>query len=202
MGFRDGISNLINGLKFSAYLCFGGFRRDVKRLEMAAEDIHNFHRYLLPVEKVEIIERAGKDIKEMVLEGRMDDIFSTEGGPLEEIYNVVTSGKDVYVSPLVYWSIGYQRRIVEKAKMQKDVGDFFKGEYPERIGPNQVIDLMFCGKPRDTNVDVYVKEDEDFYVRSYNWPSLKIVRRNGSPNVMVKDVKPVVVLGGKGKMDW
>ncbi|GEM_PF-6415426 len=195
MNINDFFGNLFIRLGLNMKADSPEFRADVRKLEDAVKDFDNFHRALLPPDQAKIIDDAFAEVRNMVLEGRVDEVTNPEKGPLKKIYEVSVAAKGLFVPYLLTWSVRYHLRVVDKALTQNKVKDFFEMPYEPSFGPAQVMDLAIIGELKNPQVDVFIKEGNDLYTENYSWPKLRIIRDDKSPAVRVENVKPKVVTG-------
>ena len=157
----------------------------------AVSNPENIHRYFLPEDKQKIIDKAFSEIEKMVLNGKEEKILhDLHEGPVTRIYNAITEKKTKYTNMLILWSLAKQASVIENANFQKHITYFYEAPYQERLGPGEIIDCALLGVPQDIKLKVFVKEQNDFYVQTFNWPNLKIIANDKAKECRIENIKP------------
>lgn len=165
---------------------------DQKLRARIAVDPDNMDKYLLSDGERGQLDKSFSEIEQKILEGNEAEVFfgKPNEGPLKEVYELFMKKEPGYASLLLFWSLSKHVEVARKAMFQRDVTKFYEAPYQEKMGPGEAVVCALMGYPEDIRLKVFVKERNDFYVQTFDWPNLKIVSDDNVGASAIKNAEP------------
>jgi len=155
----------------------------------ALTDVDNLDKYLLSEEQRKKIDDAYLGLENAILAG---EDLSDNGKPgqrlesaMRTMYETITQENKPYTNILLNWNMKRWEKIMKRAITQREVARFYELELCNECSHSDNCKTKACDKPDFPNaailgqaeharVKVFVKEGDEFYTASLEWPDLKM----------------------------
>jgi len=172
-------------------------RRKIQTLKQVLNDPANAEKYALSIDQRKRIDDYILEIETDILEERGEK--GCEGN-FSKICRVMSENPGPYTEILLQRTFKKTEEVVKRAVLQTKIKGFYEGPYfseleecPEFVNeallnrekPNSA-EAIFTGKPREPKIEVFSKEEGIIYAQRFEWPDIKIIRRDGVPGFGVQ----------------
>ncbi|MFA5259212.1 MAG: hypothetical protein WC979_07355 [Candidatus Pacearchaeota archaeon] len=172
-------------------------RRKIQTLKQVLDDPTNAEKYALSIDQRKRIDDYILEMETDILEGRGKKECE---GNFSKICQVMSENPGPYTEILLQRSMKRVEDVVRRAVVQTKIRGFYDSPYiselegcPEflkeallnREKPN-AAEAIFATKPTEPKLEVFSKEEGIIYAQRFEWPDLKIIRRDGVPGFGVQ----------------
>jgi hypothetical protein len=171
-------------------------RKMIKTLKQVLEDPDNAEKYVLSEEQRQRIDNDLEVIEKGILEGKEDPSNFIE--QVSRMYHTLTENPGPYTQIVLGRNTKIVEKVIKRAFLQRKVSEFYEKSYAEGCPEHfkkifddlanspEAIQVLSLGKPKEPKLEVFSKEGNEFYVQRFEWPDMKIIRRDGMPGFSIQ----------------